>query len=170
MKVRVSIEEAAAAARLIRDLIPGEWMRQMDLVPPAGIEVRNTGTEKGRGVYASQVFSKGQHIETCPVLIFFAPNLDSLPEELDDRIFCWSTLLNKPVGLRALCLGFGSLYNDALQPNLRYFGIRTTSCISFVTTRSIDIGEELTISYDIPAGIPTSVTGDWLRRRGKSRL
>lgn len=170
MKVNVSIEEAAAAARLIRDLNPGAWMLRMNLTPPAGVEVRDTGTGKGRGVYATQGFSKGQHIETSPVMLFFAPNVDLLPEELDDRVFSWSALINKPAGLRALCLGLGSLYNDAPQPNVRYFGIRTTSCMSFVATRPIDSGEELTISYDIPAGITTHVTGDWMRRRGKSRL
>ncbi len=173
MKGMVSIDEAAALARLIRDLEPGEWMARLNMVPPAGIEVRHTGTEKGRGVYALRDFAANQHVETCPVKVFLTPDFDSLPEELRERVFNWGILISKPENRYALCLGFGSFYNDtndAQQPNLRYFGIRTTSQVTFVASRAIHVGDELTISYDVASGVVTSGTGSWMRRQKKPRL
>jgi hypothetical protein len=92
----------------------------------------------GRGVFATRRFEKGDPLESCPTL--------ELPDaqvvgQLADYVF--GTGDDDQV---LLLLGFGMLYNHSAKPNAEYIedGPRT---ITFVATRTVEPGDELTIDY-----------------------
>jgi hypothetical protein len=127
--------------------------------PSARVELRDTGTTKGRGVFALQDFRAGDVIEVCPVVIFETPS-DALPEVLDSLVFDWEVLANKP-GTDALALGFGSLYNDDNPANMRYEAIPTEAVLRFIAVRDIKDNEELTINYSARGGGATWHDDNW---------
>jgi hypothetical protein len=125
----------------------------------ARVELRDTGTTKGRGVFALQDFRAGDVIEVCPVVIFETPS-EALPEVLDRLVFDWAVLANKP-GTDALALGFGSLYNDDNPANMRYEAIPTEAVLRFIAVRDIKDNEELTINYSARGGGATWHDDNW---------
>ena len=116
----------------------------------ASVELRDTGTPKGRGVFALQAFRVGEIIEVCPVVIFATPS-ETLPEAIDSLMFDWGVLANKP-GTDALALGYGSLYNDDNPANMRYEAIPAKAELRFIAVRDIKDNEELTINYSARGG------------------
>ncbi|RDB17880.1 SET domain-containing protein 7 [Hypsizygus marmoreus] len=99
--------------------------------------------EKGRGVYASKPIPRQTVIDISPVLIFAK---DEYHEHgrfttLDHYTFKWSD------GRMALALGLGSLFNHSERPNLSYLLDASTDAIQYVTTRAIEVDEELSIFY-----------------------
>lgn len=116
----------------------------------ARVEIRETGTRKGRGVFALQALQEGDVVEVCPVVIFKTPT-EVLPAELDVLVFDWGVLANTP-GTDALALGFGSLYNDDNPANMRYEAVPSQLLLRFIAVRGIDPEEELTINYSARGG------------------
>ena len=125
----------------------------------ARVELRDTGTTKGRGVFALQAFRAGDVIEVCPVITFETPS-EALPEVLDRLVYDWEVLANKP-GTDALALGFGSLYNDDNPANMRYEAIPTEAVLRFIAVRDIKDNEELTINYSARGGGATWHDDNW---------
>lgn len=119
-------------------------------IPSARLEIRETGTPKGRGVFALQALHAGDVVEVCPVVIFATP-AEVLPEALDMLMFDWGVLANTP-GTDALALGFGSLYNDDNPANMRYEAVPSQLLLRFIAVRDIDPDEELTINYSARGG------------------
>ncbi|MFO0745761.1 MAG: SET domain-containing protein [Myxococcota bacterium] len=120
---------AHAADRTTRvvDLAPG-----LRLAPVPG---------KGRGVFASRAFAKGEVVEVAPVLVLPPEQQDRLDGTvLDSYVFGWRDTV-------ALCLGCGSLYNHAWDACLEYQRHLDECLIDFVAIRDIAAGEELTINY-----------------------
>lgn len=95
-------------------------------------------TKVGRGVFAKRAFSKGEVVETCPVIV--------RPTEE------WGTALSDYIFQHdddnyALALGMCSLYNHSDTPNVVYtYDDQTTSMVA-TAKRAIRAGEELRISY-----------------------
>ena len=125
----------------------------------ARVELRDTGTPKGRGVFALQAFREGEVIEVSPVVIFETPS-EALPEAIDSLVFDWGVLANKP-GTDALALGYGSLYNDDNPANMRYEAIPSEAVLRFIAVRDIKADEELTINYSARGGGATWHDDNW---------
>lgn len=102
------------------------------------IEVRRN--RKGRAVYATRTFVKGETIEIVHVIV------DGLP---------WSRRAHHPCnawiyeffGKCAIALGAGSLYNHSYTPNADWTCRRRSQTIRFYATRTIKLGEEILINY-----------------------
>lgn len=129
----------------------------------ARVELRDTGTPKGRGVFALQALHAGEVVEICPVVIFETPS-EALPEAIDRLMFDWGVLAKKP-GTDALALGYGSLYNDDNPANMRYEAIPSEAVLRFIAVRDIKADEELTINYSARGGGATWHDDNWFDRK-----
>ena len=73
---------------------------------------------KGRAVFCKQLISKDEAFEVCPVLVIPAADYDTVKASpLVDYFFSF----NKEEITLALALGFGSLYNHAVNCNAVYY-------------------------------------------------
>jgi len=135
----------------------------MHIVPPT-VEIRDTGSGKGRGVFAVRPFNPGEIVETCPVVVLHSP----LPENLKCLVFDWAALANRQGSLHALAFGYGSIYNHADHANLRYQAqdILPYPRLLFITVRAINAGEELTINYNALGGAAESTDSHWFEEHG----
>ncbi len=136
-------------------------------IEPPRVYVRDTGTPKGRGVFAARRFDAGEVVEECPVILFKKP-YEVLHKELKTVVFHWPV----PEGAattQALALGYGSLYNHANPSNLRYEADETGLLLRLTAVRDIPADEELTINYNADGGAPAS-NEDWWFEEKKIRL
>ncbi|WP_231592462.1 SET domain-containing protein [Methanosarcina sp. Kolksee] len=100
---------------------------------------------KGRGVFAQRNFKKGEVIETCPVIVLPAEEIDSLElTQLYNYYFAWGSDSKDA----AIALGYGSLYNHSYNPNARYYKDFDNSLLKYVCIRDIQEDEEITINYN----------------------
>jgi SET domain-containing protein len=129
----------------------------MILTPPS-VYVKDTSTEKGRGVFALRAFSAGDVVESCPVVVL-RPLREALPAEFQDRVFHWEWRSDGN-GTSALALGYGSLYNHNNPANMHYEVDLPTFVIRFIAVRDIKLDEELTINYSGEGGAAVS-SNDW---------
>jgi hypothetical protein len=139
------------------------------LRPPL-VEVRDTGTGKGLGVFALTDFQAGAVVEVCPVLLFRMP-IDSLPGTFKLRVFDWQVLAAQPQ-THALALGYGSMYNGANPANMEFKTLRAARnpLIQFIAARLIRIGEELTVNYSGHGGVAESADNSWFQRMGVDQI
>jgi SET domain-containing protein len=126
--------------------------------------VKDTGTVKGRGVFATRRIASGETIEVCPVVIVES-RWDQMPEEIKRVVFDWGYLTK---GARASCiaLGWGSMYNHANPANVRYAAHADSQCMVFSAARDIGPGEELTINYNETGGDILSSEDVWFKDTG----
>jgi hypothetical protein len=125
------------------------------------VAVRDTGTVKGRGVYALRPFNTGDIVEESIVLIVW---YDAIPEVLKNIVFNWEALTITQKG-SALALGFGSMYNHANPANLKYVPDTVNQSLRFIAVKDIQVGEELTINYNAIDGGPNSEMDHWFSER-----
>ncbi len=118
------------------------------------VYVMDTGTRKGRGVFAARPFMAEELVELCPVILIPNPkSLVSPPQQIKVDfvrtmkliLFNWSGLTR--TSGKALALGYGSLYNSANPANVRYEADPTLPALRFIAHRDIAADEELTINY-----------------------
>jgi hypothetical protein len=115
--------------------------------------LKDTGTPKGRGVFASRPITEGEVVELCPAIVLTP--LGALSEALQNYVYCWSKLAKCPSSAAlelALALGYGSMYNHDNPSNLRYEALPDTGCMRFIAVRYIEAHEELTINYEAEGG------------------
>lgn len=124
--------------------------------------IRETGTAKGRGVFASRDFRQGEVVEVAPVLVLKC-DFDDLPELLKTYVFDWETLTGVPRA-HAVALGYGSMYNHANPASLCYQADARTAVMRYVAARDIRRGEELTINYSAEGGTHESPDNNWFER------
>lgn len=134
------------------------------LLTAPSVCLKDTGTAKGRGVYALSAFAAGQLVEVCPVVLFRRP-FAKLPEEIKKMVFHWGQLAGMH-GTHALALGYGSMYNHNNPANLRYEADESGLLLRLVAVRDIAAGEELTINYNAPGGGPESDDDYWFEMNG----
>jgi uncharacterized protein len=138
--------------------------KQDAAVNPPNVYVKDTGTPKGRGVFAARTFRAGESIEVCPVILFRKP-YETLHKELKTVVFHWPV----PEGSRAtqaLALGYGSLYNHSNPSSLRYETDTEALLMRFIAVRDIDADEELTINYNADGGAHVSEDEWWFEEKG----
>jgi SET domain-containing protein len=126
---------------------------------PPRVYIRDTGTAKGRGVFALNPFKSGEVVEESPVILISILR-EQLTQELRDIVFHWD-LRADGTAISALALGYGSLYNSDNPSNLRYETDKIRLLIRFVAARDIASGEELTINYSGINGAPVSKGDSW---------
>ena len=102
----------------------------------SGLEIRDG--RLGRGVFAARAFAAGEPVEECPTLEL--PDAE-VTGRLSDYVFS-----SGDEGEVLLLLGFGMLYNHSAEPNVEYVQYEPET-ITFLATRPIEPGDELTISY-----------------------
>lgn len=135
----------------------------MDITPPAAF-VKDTGTAKGRGVFAARDFAADEVVEIAPVILFARKDFVGVPKPLKHVIFNWNWLVGQKDDRQAIALGFGSLYNHANPANMRYEADATLPAMRFVAVRDIAAGEELTINYNAHGGGHTWDDNQWFER------
>ncbi|MFP5385529.1 MAG: SET domain-containing protein-lysine N-methyltransferase [Bacteriovoracia bacterium] len=93
---------------------------------------------KGRGVYALQLITKGELIETCELIIL---DLEHVQDDLEGYVYQYSKRK------AAVALGSGSLYNHSDSSNcIFYFNYRKKQLL-FKACKDIEPGQEITINY-----------------------
>jgi hypothetical protein len=130
-------------------------------------EIKETGTPRGRGVFALQAYQPGDIVEVCPVIVFECPYND-LPAELQEYIFDWSDL-DRTAGnnMQAIAMGYGGMYNCDNPANMRYESVTEEARLMqrFVADREIKAGDELTINYSGKSGASFSEGDRWFKGR-----
>lgn len=124
--------------------------------------ITDTGTSKGRGVFASRQINSGELVEACPVVLL-APYCAQFPEEVKRLLFNWGHL-TKGRSAGCLALGWGSMYNHANPANLKYVAFAEEQQLHFIAARDIEINEELTINYNHTGGNVSSTDDVWFRK------
>lgn len=127
------------------------------LIPP-NIYIKDTGTAKGRGVFASRAFGSGEVVEICPVVLFHM-HYNSLPKAVKTLVFDWEVLAGK-TRAHALALGYGSFYNHNNPANMRFEADGENQLLRFIAVRDISKDEELTINYCSERGAAESEEND----------
>lgn len=93
-------------------------------------------------MFTSEPITPGDLIEISPVVVLPAKDLKLIHQtHLHDYYFLWEK------SQCAIALGYGSLYNHAMNPNADYGMDYEDRSISFFAIRAIDAGEEITINY-----------------------
>ncbi|MEZ6241694.1 MAG: SET domain-containing protein-lysine N-methyltransferase [Phycisphaerales bacterium] len=132
------------------------------------IVVRDTGTKKGRGVFATRGFGEGEVVELSPV-VFANNKWNMLPEWFRRTVFNWKKIGGEHFE-HAFALGYGSLYNSSRSPNMSYRADMVSQAIVFRALRRISAGDELTINYSSEGGQAHSDRDYWFERQGLQNL
>lgn len=104
-----------------------------------GIEVRSNSLA-GRGIFATQLFKKGETIEICPCL---KDDDNNFTGTLADYVFSYGDDKHS-----VLALGYCSLINHSDSPNCQWvWSPYRKDMIMMVALRDIKPGEELLHSY-----------------------
>lgn len=135
----------------------------MQSTTPLGY-VRDTGTAKGRGVFASRAISAGEVVEVAPTIVLTAP-WRPLPVRLKHYAFAWGNMTKGPRAV-ALAMGYGGMYNHANPANLRYEAITDGNYMRYIAVRDIAADEEMTINYNAGDGGATSTSDNWFKANG----
>ena len=130
--------------------------------------VADTGTARGRGVFANRDFVADELVETCAVLPY-RMSFDKLSVELQHCVFNWSED-GERLPFHAHAMGFGSYFNHANPANLRYESDRPRLEMRFYTVTDVARGTELTINYNAEDGGPTWDDDYWFDEMGIARL
>jgi hypothetical protein len=124
--------------------------------------IRDTGPERGRGVFALRRFAADELVEAAPILVLKV-DYDSLPAQLKTYVFDWTALTGVPRS-QAVALGYGSMYNHANPANLRYIADARANVMRYVAVRDIGPDEELTINYNALGGVHEWDDDNWFER------
>ncbi|MDQ2994397.1 MAG: SET domain-containing protein-lysine N-methyltransferase [Pseudomonadota bacterium] len=128
------------------------------------IYVKDTGTSKGRGVYAAETIEPGEVIEECPVVQVTTP-FEDLPMEIRRLVFDWHDLAGME-GVAVLALGFGSLYNHANPANAHYKASADGMFLNFIANERIEQDAEITVNYIDSSGSSAPDDNSWFNMAG----
>ena len=117
---------------------------ELVITPPKKICVKNSPVH-GLGIFATEKIIAGELIEECPIL--------SLPMKFGETSSLFIDYrFNWPSGSsqweeQVVALGFASLYNHSESPNAYWFSNYEKRTFSFVSSRDIELGEEIFVWY-----------------------
>jgi len=101
-------------------------------------------TVHGRGVFTAAPVEKGSIIEICHIIVIPKEELPIIHKTtLHDYYFVWG----KEMENCAIALGFGSLYNHAVNPNANFILDLSNNTIDIEAIKNIEPGEQITINY-----------------------
>ena len=139
------------------------------LILPPAVYIKETGTPKGRGVFAGRAFKQGEVVEASPVVLFDPLTGGPLPPDIRRIVFGWGKLLQLDRARPAIVLGYGSIYNHSNPAGMRCEADPATSVLRFIAVRDIGADEELTINYNaIESGVST--VDVWFDANGVKRI
>src|SRR5882724_435732 len=116
------------------------------------VYIDDTGTAKGRGVFAARDFAAGEIVEVCPVIIVKAGHKE-VREALDIYVFDWGYLaVTTPCS--AIALGYGTMYNHGNPANLTYKADKSAAVIVYRTVEPVMAKTEFTVNYKTLGGAP----------------
>jgi LPS sulfotransferase NodH len=115
---------------------------------PPKVQIKDSLSPRGRGVYAGQHFALGDLVECAPVIIV---QQALLPKTIARYMFDWQESATGETQ-RAVALGYGSLYNHADSPNMSFHLDPEQQAIRFIAKDNIQCGSELTINYNVSSG------------------
>ena len=122
-----------------------EGLLEMNSIKGAKIGWKDTGGEKGRGVYARADFNEGEIIEVAPVITVAA---SAIPEEggaPDGYLLDWDP--DEEGQEHCMPLGYIMLYNHSKTPNIRLESDYEEMTITVFAMSDIKAGEELCWNY-----------------------
>ena len=109
---------------------------------------------KGRGVFATKIFSTSEIIEKCPVIVLSKKDAKLTQQTfLDNYLYDWDHYHKS-----CLPLGYGLIYNHSYQPNARYYFDHVKNFIIYKAIKNIKKGQEITVNYNFDPH-DTSSTG-----------
>lgn len=103
------------------------------------LQIAESPTGAGRGVFAKREIVSGEEIERCPMLIVDGERAEALSLGANGYVFGWGS------DSTALALGYGSLYNHSYLPNAET--LETPDELVITALRAIGAGEEIFINY-----------------------
>lgn len=106
------------------------------------VNVKKAG-RKGRGIFAAVAISAGEVIEIAPYINIPAVDHDNIGDSI--LRFYWYAVGTNNV--RAVGLGYTSLYNHCNKPNAMYFIRPRSKTIEIVAAKNIRAGQEISIDY-----------------------
>ncbi len=128
------------------------------------VYVEDTGTEKGRGVFAKRNFTQDELIEAAPVLVLFKP-FQELPLRIRRIVYNWQNLTHGENYSSGLIYGYGSMYNHNNPANMRYEANAEDEVMYYYAARDIQKDEELTVNYNDTQGAPDSEEDNWFKKQ-----
>ncbi len=138
----------------------------MKRVVPPDAYVQDTGTDKGRAVFAGRDFTKGELIEAAPVLVQPDP-FHSLTPLVQRIVYNWQQLTQAKSYSSGLIYGYGSIYNHNNPANMRYEANANDHVMSYYAARDIKKDEELTVNYNDTMGGPVSKRDRFLDKHNR---
>ncbi len=152
-KTEVWVKQFQDSSDYVPDILPlvrnEELKFQHESIFSPTVEIRDSFSPRGRGVYARCDFQIGDLVECAPVVTIQG---SILPDPLNRYVFNWPEPANG-TSQRAIALGYGSLYNHATSPNLSYWLDLPNRSIRFIARTTVKYGTELTINYNAADGI-----------------
>jgi SET domain-containing protein len=119
---------------------------------PFAIRVEDV-RKKGRGVFATKKFKRGDLIERCPVLVIPRRQSDALlSTKMEHYAFDWDN------GDLALILGYGMIYNHSYKPNAKIVHNIRRRTSDIIARTTIKVGEEILVNYN---GAPRDMSPLW---------
>ena len=134
-------------------------------IEPPAVYIKDTGTVRGRGVFAARAFKQGEVVEFAPVVPYNPLPQPRLPVDLQRIVFGWGAMIGLQRRRPAIALGYGSMYNHANPASLRCQGDRPNKVIRFIALRDIAADEEMTINYN-SLGTGASEKDTWFKTHG----
>ena len=108
-----------------------------------GLHVKEV-SGKGKSVFCSNDIFEGDLIEVCQVIVISSQEVPVLHRTvLHDYYFSWGEDMKDA----AIALGFGSIYNHAVDSNADFILDFEHNTIDIVAIRDIKSGEEITLNY-----------------------
>lgn len=119
------------------------------ILTASGLSVRDTGTLRGRGVFAERDFAAGDIVTECPVLEVRACFSD-LPKDIQHVVYDWGFLTKEDGAHDTFCiaLGVGSLFNHSEKSNILFEANKDKQSLIFKAKHFISAGAELLINYN----------------------
>lgn len=123
------------------------------------LEVRDTGTARGRGMFAGEDIRQGDLVEASHVMLVHAP-WDTIPIEIRKILYSWKHIGGREAPY-ALALGFGSLFNSSNPANLTFQASPCNQMLLYTAACDIPKGTELVINYNSDSGGVDSTSTWW---------